>query len=97
MLRARKPVRIQVPCAGLEPGSKVSIKIFEPHGLGGDPVDTLQATVSKDGGVAETTWTYDHAKYKDKVTAARFVLLIEGGGRTTISEPLEFVDLLEVD
>jgi len=94
-LIAGKPLNIAVPCAGLAPGSPVTIKVFEPNGLGGDPVETLQAKVDDEGGVAETSWTYDYSKYKEKTHGAVFVLLVEGGGRVTLSEPIEFQELFD--
>src|SRR5947209_5162841 len=59
-LRAGKPLKIVVPCGGIEPGGSVKVKVFEPHGLGGAPLDTLTAQVDKGGGVATVSWTYDY-------------------------------------
>jgi len=91
-LKCGVPVTIAVPCAGLDPGAKVTVKVFEPHAMGGDPVETIDATVDEAGGVAQAKWTYDHSKYADKVSAARYVLVCEGAGRTTIGGPVEFFD-----
>lgn len=91
-----KPLRIAVPCAGVEPGGSVKVKVFEPHGLGGDPIETLTAKVDEAGGLASVDWTYDHQKHKDKVSQALFVFLVEGAGRTSISQPIQFVQTLEM-
>ncbi len=91
-----KPLQIVVPCAGIAPGSPVTVKVFEPRCLGGDPIETLTAKVDQEGGSAAVEWTYDHAKHKDKVAQARFVFLVEGAGRTSISPPIQFLEKLEV-
>lgn len=87
-----KPLRVAIPCAGLEPGSKVPVKVIPVTDLGGDPIETFEAEVDAAGGVARATWTYDHEKHADQVSSAVFLLVAEGAGRTTASPPIEFVD-----
>jgi outer membrane protein OmpA-like peptidoglycan-associated protein len=90
-----RPVHVEIPCPGLDPGSTVKVKVYEVHGLGGDPVESFDATVDETGGLATADWTYDHEKHKSDVTSAVFVFLAEGGGRTTLSKPLAFVQLFQ--
>jgi hypothetical protein len=90
-----QPVTFTIPCAGLDPGSKVTVSVFEPHAMGGDPIEKFDATVADDGGEATAQWTYDAAKHKDTVAASVFVFVVEGAGRTTIAGPVAFVDRFE--
>jgi outer membrane protein OmpA-like peptidoglycan-associated protein len=73
----------------------VDVKVFEPAGLGGDPIETFQATVDDMGASAVATWTYDHSKHKDKVSSTLFLFLVEGSGRVSASAPVLFVDLFD--
>src|SRR5205085_1509481 len=89
------PVKLTITCSGLEPGATVSVSVYEPHGLGGDPVETFDATISDEGFEATAEWTYDHEKHKDDVSGALFLFVIVGAGRTTVSPPMQFVDLFQ--
>jgi outer membrane protein OmpA-like peptidoglycan-associated protein len=93
---AGKPISISVPCAGLDPGGQVTIKVFEPHALGADPLETIQGTVDEQGGSAVASWTYDYDKYKDKVSASVFVFVVEGASRVSISGVCQFVERFQV-
>ncbi|HZU99748.1 MAG TPA: peptidoglycan-binding protein, partial [Planctomycetota bacterium] len=93
-LKAGEPVTIQVPCAGLSVGDSVKIKVFEPHGMGGDPIDTIDAKVATEG-MATGTWTFDASKEKPGLRRSVFVFVAEGAGRVTVSSPVSFVDSFE--
>src|SRR4051812_32612961 len=90
--RVNKPVTIRIPCPGYDPGATVTVKVLELSNLGGDPVETLQATVDEAGASATVRWTYDHSQHQDKVSGACFVLLVEANGRSTMSRPIQFLD-----
>jgi hypothetical protein len=92
---ARKPVNVRVPCVGLDAGSSVTVKVYEIHELGGDPIETLQASVDDSASLASVQWTYDPDRYKSTVDSSCFVFVVEGGGRTSVSRPCQFLDLFE--
>src|SRR6516162_2379379 len=82
---AGKPAKFELPATGLAPGASVTFELYEPFGLGGDPVDKVTASVpSDDPHCIKAQWTYDHQKLKDKVSGSTFYLICRGG-ETAIS------------
>lgn len=95
------PPRIGEPCTletavlGFPAGTEVEFRLFEPHRLHEDPVDTVTGQTGEEDRVVQAQWTLDWAAKKDELSAAHFVCVARCGNFLNVSAPFSFVDRLE--
>ncbi|MBI3726024.1 hypothetical protein HY251_19010 [bacterium] len=96
-IESGKPVKISADVTGLAPGSKVEFQVFEPFGLGGDPIQKVSgATSEKNPHRVEVEWTYDHKAHERKVHGSTLLIVAKAGETAvSISKLIEVVEKLE--
>lgn len=90
-----EPMTIETNVLGYPEDTDVEFRIFEPHRIHEDPVDTVTGKTIKEHRGVEVEWTLDYESKKDDLSSTRFVVIARCGDTANISEEFEVKEKFE--